>query len=78
MDRKFARYLAERVGENFRAIVVENEQNPIAKLDDTIKGARIFLMDNEVSLLQRIEIKIVESNIATARIYARVTRSFDV
>jgi ribonuclease R len=78
MDRKFARYMALHVGENFKAIVVETEQNPIAKLDDTIKGARIFLLDNEVSLLQRIEIKIVESNIATARIYARVTRSFDV
>ncbi|NCB54965.1 MAG: RNB domain-containing ribonuclease [Epsilonproteobacteria bacterium] len=78
MDRKFARYMALHVGENFKAIVVETEQNAIAKLDDTIKGARIFLLDDDVHLLQRVEIKIVESNIATARIYARVTRSFDV
>jgi len=78
MDRKFARYMALHVGDTFKAIVVETEQNAIAKLDDTIKGARIFLLDEEVRLLQRIEIKIVESNIATARIYARVTRSFDV
>lgn len=78
MDRKFARFMALHVGENFKAIVVETEQNPIAKLDDVLKGARIFLLDNDVSLLQRVEIKIVESNIATARIYARVTRSFDV
>ena len=78
MDRKFARYMALHVGENFKAIVVDAEQNPIAKLDDELKGARIFLLDNDVHLLQRIEIKIVESNIATARIYARVTRSFDV
>ena len=78
MDRKFARFMAEHVGDNFKAIVVETEQNPIAKLDDEFKGARIFLLDNDVHLLQRVEIKIVESNIATARIYARVTRSFDV
>ena len=78
MDRKFARYMASRVGDDFKAIVVETEQNPIAKLDDELKGARIFLLDNDVHLLQRIEVKIVESNIATARIYARVTRSFDV
>ena len=78
MDRKFARYMAIHVGDNFNAIVVETEQNPIAKLDDELKGARIFLLDNNVHLLQRIEIKIVESNIATARIYARVTKSFDV
>lgn len=78
MDRKFARYMALHVGDNFKAIVVETEQNPIAKLDDELKGARIFLLDNDVHLLQRIEVKIVESNIATARIYACVTRSFDV
>ncbi|AFL68223.1 RNB domain-containing ribonuclease [Sulfurospirillum barnesii] len=78
MDRKFARYMALHVGDNFKAIVVETEQNPIAKLDDTLKGARIFLLDSDVHLLQRIEVKIVESNIATARIYARVSRSLDV
>ena len=78
MDRKFARYMALHVGDNFKAIVVETEQNPVAKLDDELKGARIFLLDNEVHLLQRIEIKIVESNIATARIYGRVVRSLDV
>ena len=78
MDRKFARWAALHVGENFKAIVTEAEQNPIAKLDDEIQGARIFLLDNDVSLLQKIEIKIVESNIATAKIYARVTKVFDV
>ena len=78
MDRKFARYMALHVGDNFKAIVVETEQNPIAKLDDELKGARIFLLDHNVTLLQKVEIKIVESNIATARIYARVTRSLDV
>ena len=78
MDRKFARFMALHVGDTFKAIVVETEQNPIAKLEDTIFGARIFLLDNNVSLLQRVEIKIVESNIATTKIYARVTRTFDV
>ncbi len=74
MDRKFARYMALHVGDNFKAIVVETEQNPIVKLEDEVQGARIFLLDKEVSLLQRVEIKIVESNIATTKIYARVTR----
>ncbi len=78
MDRKFARYLHEHVGENFKAIVVDAEQTPIAKLEDTVMGARIFLMDKEVSLLQRIEVKIVESSIATTKVYARVSRTFDV
>ncbi|MBP9491850.1 MAG: VacB/RNase II family 3'-5' exoribonuclease [Sulfurospirillum sp.] len=76
MDRKFARFMALHVGENFKAIVVETEQNPIAKLEDEMKGARIFLLDKDVSLLQRVELKIVESNIATTKIYARVARYF--
>lgn len=78
MDRKFARWCALHVGDNFKAIVTETERNPIAKMEDEIKGARIFLLDTDVELLQRVEIKIVESNIATGKIYARVTRRFDV
>ena len=78
MDRKFARWCALHVGDNFKAIVTETQRNPIAKMEDEIKGARIFLLDTDVELLQRIEIKIVESNIATGKIYARVTRKFDV
>ncbi|MDD3343686.1 MAG: ribonuclease R [Sulfurospirillaceae bacterium] len=78
MDRKFARWAALHVGENFKAIVTETEKNPIAKLDDELKGARIFLLDNDVPLLQKVEIKIVESNIATAKIYARVTKVLNV
>lgn len=76
MDRKFARYMALHVGDNFKAIVVETEQNPIAKLEDEIQGARIFLLDKDASLLQRVELKIVESNIATTKIYARIARYF--
>lgn len=78
MDRKFARWCALHVGDNFKAIVTETQRNPIAKMEDEIKGARIFLLDTDVELLQRVEIKIVESNIATGKIYARVTRKFDV
>ncbi|MDD2382778.1 MAG: ribonuclease R [Sulfurospirillaceae bacterium] len=78
MDRKFARWADLHVGENFKAIVTDAEQNPIAKLDDELKGARIFLLDNDVSLLQKIEIKIVESNIATTKIYARVVKVLNV
>ncbi|MDD3324971.1 MAG: ribonuclease R [Sulfurospirillaceae bacterium] len=74
MDRKFARWASLHVGENFKAIVTDVEQNPIAKLEDTIIGARIFLLDSEVSLLERVEVKIVESNIATTRIYGKIVR----
>lgn len=78
MDRKFSRWYALHVGDNFKAIVTETEKNPIAKTEDEIKGSRIFLLDHDVNLLERVEIKIVESNIATGKIYARVARRFNV
>ena len=72
MDRKFARWASQRVGENVKAIVTDITKNPIAKLDDEIVGARIFLLDDEAELFERVIIKIVEADIATGRIYAKI------
>ncbi|WP_458699542.1 RNB domain-containing ribonuclease [Sulfurospirillum sp. 1307] len=74
MDRKFARWANERVGEDFKAIITDNSKSIIAKLDDEIKGARLFLLDEDADLFDRVIVKIVESNIATARIYAKIVR----
>ncbi len=74
MDRKFARWAHEHIGEDFCAIVTDVSKTPVAKLEDTIMGARIFLLDEDVELFERVSIKIVESNIATTKIYARVTK----
>lgn len=74
MDRKFARWAHEHIGEDFCAIVTDVSKTPVAKLEDTIMGARIFLLDEDVELFEKVSIKIVESNIATTKIYARVTK----
>jgi len=74
MDRKFARWAFERVGENVKAIVTDVTKNPIAKLDDEIVGARIFLLDDEAELFERVIIKIVEADIATGRIWAKIVK----
>ncbi len=72
MDRKFARWAALHVGEDFRAIVSNSDKNITAKLDDKIKGARLFLLDESVELFEKIIVKIVEADIVSARIYAKV------
>lgn len=74
MDRKFARWAFERVGENVKAIVTDITKNPIAKLDDEIVGARVFLLDDEADLFDRVIVKIVEADIATGRIWAKIVR----
>jgi len=78
MDRKFARWAFEKVGEDVKAIVTEVTKNPIAKLDDEIVGARIFLLDDEAELFERVMVKIVEADIATGRIFAKIVGRIDV
>lgn len=72
MDRKFARWAFERIGEDVKAIVTDISRNPIAKLDDEVVGARIFLLDEEAELFERVMIRIVEADIATARVYGKI------
>ena len=74
MDRKFARWANERIGENVKAIVVDVAKSPIAKLDDEIVGARMFLLDEEADLFDKVIVKIVEADIATGRIWAKIVR----
>jgi len=74
MDRKFARWAHERIGEDVKAIVTDVTKNPIAKLDDEIVGARMFLLDDETELFERVIVKIVEADIATGRIWAKIVR----
>ena len=74
MDRKFARWAHERIGEDVKAIVTDVTKNPIAKLDDEIVGARMFLLDDEAELFERVIVKIVEADIATGRIWAKIVR----
>ena len=78
MDRKFARWAFERIGADVDAIVVDNSRGLIAKLDDKIKGARIFLVDDNVELFSKIKIKIIESDIATGRIFGKIVGVSDV
>ncbi|MBL0703663.1 MAG: VacB/RNase II family 3'-5' exoribonuclease [Sulfurospirillum sp.] len=75
MDRKFARWAQKKVGENVKVIVVDTTRNPIAKLDDTIVGARIFLLDKETKLFDRVVVKIVEVDIATSKIWAKIVKN---
>lgn len=77
MDRKFARWAATHLRETFKAIITDVNKAIIARLDDTIQGARLFIMDDDVELLERVEVMIVEVDLPSARIYARVTKRLD-
>ena len=79
MDRKFARWAAKNIGRRFKAIVVDPESTPIANIDDEeIVGPRIFLPRAEVELFDTIIAEIIDVNIATTKIYAKVIERIDV
>ncbi|MCK9257888.1 MAG: ribonuclease R, partial [Sulfurospirillaceae bacterium] len=60
------------IGKSFKSIVTDSGKNGIARLDDEIKGARIFLLNENAPLLKRVLVKIVSVDIAMAKIYGRV------
>lgn len=74
MDRKYARWANEHIGENYQAIITDIAKTPVAKLDDKVFGARIFLLDEDVELFQKVIIKLVESDIATTKIFAKIVK----
>lgn len=75
MDRKFARWAALHIGETFKAVVTSADRSVTAKLDDDIQGARLFLLDTNVQLFQKIIIEIAEVDIPTAKIYVKVVKT---
>ncbi len=78
MDRKFSRWAKEHLMEDFEVIITISDRNTIAKLDDELKGARIFIIDKELPLFKRVLVTLIESDIASGKIYARFVRETDV
>lgn len=74
MDRIFARWAEKNINNTYKAIVTDVNKIPILKLDDELKGARLFLLDDDVELLEKILVKITLVDIATAKIYVKISK----
>ncbi len=68
MDRKYARWAKDNIDKIINAIISSNHSTPIASSDGDIKGARVFLPNEEVELFEKLQIKLLESDIATTKI----------
>ncbi|MBR8461999.1 VacB/RNase II family 3'-5' exoribonuclease [Campylobacter sp. faydin G-105] len=77
MDRKFARWANENIGNTYECYIIENQSTLVAKLDDKLKGARIFIIGYTCELLQRVIVRIIEADIATAKIVGKVVAKLD-
>ncbi len=68
MDRKYARWAKSNLDEIIDAIITSAHSTPVATSNGEIKGARIYLVDCEAELFEKLRIKLIGSDIATTKI----------
>lgn len=78
IDRKFARWANENLGKNFRCYIDSNESVTTAKLDDKLKGGRIFITNYTSDILTPVLVELIDTDIINAKIYGRVIKKLDV
>ena len=78
MNRKFARWAEQNIGKDFICYISEISEPLIARLDDELKGARIILPNFTCPLLTRVRVRIISSDIASAKIIGKVVEKLDV
>nr|WP_321311009.1 ribonuclease R family protein [uncultured Campylobacter sp.] len=78
MDRKFARWAEQNIGKEFICYISEISEPLIARLDDELKSARIILPNFTCPLLTRVRVRIISSDIASAKIIGKVVEKLDV
>ena len=74
IDRKFARWAQANLGRNVRCYISENENVVVAKMDDKIKGGRIFITNFTNEILTKILVEITQVDLINAKIYGRVVK----
>jgi ribonuclease R len=73
-DRKFARWANQNIGKVVKGVIIDSNPPPIAKIDDIIVGARVFLNPTKVRLFEKVDIQIVSVNLATTKIYGEIVK----
>lgn len=77
-DRKFARWAAQHLGEEFEAEVIEAEESAKAVLSGNIKGVTVNLRGDNILLFDKIKVKVTEANIPQAIIMAELIEKLSI
>lgn len=78
IDRKFARWANQNIDKIFKCYIDSNENLTTCKLDDELKGARIYLPNYFGEILTPVLVKIKTADIITGKIYGQVVRKNNV
>ncbi|HZF71092.1 ribonuclease R family protein [Sulfuricurvum sp.] len=77
-ERKFARWAATVIGQEFKARIMRAEEPVMAEIHDTITGAKVAITSQfGLMLFDDIIVKIESSNLATAKITASFVRRIE-
>ncbi len=69
MDRKYARWAKKNQGAVLEAVITDTDRSPIAvTTDDIVSGMRIFLIDQDVELFEKVRVEIVEAHITSGKV----------
>ena len=75
MDRKFARWASDKIGQEFKARISGTDPEIKADLLDEIQGARLIVTSSEnVVLFEDVTVRIDKVDIAKARIFVAVVK----
>jgi len=75
MDRKFARWASDKIGQEFKARISGTDPEVKADLLDEIQGARLIVTSSEnVVLFEDVIVRIDKVDVAKARIFVAVVK----
>ncbi len=78
MDRKFARWAHERIGQSFKARIVATESVMTAEIHDVVVGAKVAVTSTlPLLLFDDVLLRIESVNLATAKIGGAVVQKLD-
>ncbi len=78
MDRKYARWAAKNIGKKLNATISDTKKDPIAIVNDKeIVGMRLFLIDSDTDLFEKVEVELLQADIATTKIIAKITKRLE-
>jgi len=69
MDRKYARWAKQNKGAILETVITDTDRSPIAvTTDESLQGMRVFLIDQDVELFEKVKVEIVEAHITSGKV----------
>jgi ribonuclease R len=69
MDRKYARWAKQNKEAILEAVITDTDRSPIAvTTDESLQGMRVFLIDQDVELFEKVKVEIVEAHITSGKV----------